>query len=93
MEKEKRATITVRGRVQGVFFRSNAEKEARKLGLKGYVKNTDDGSVEIVAEGSGQKIKSMIEWCRKGPAFSKVDDIDSAIGDATGEFETFSIRY
>jgi acylphosphatase len=93
MEKEQRLHAVVRGRVQGVFFRANTESKARKLGLKGYVMNTADGNVEIVAEGAKEKLKEMLEWCKKGPMFSHVEKVDVSWEPATGEFGGFAIKY
>lgn len=70
-----RNKIILSGKVQGVFFRKFICENAVKLGLKGYVKNTADRNVEAVFEGEKEKIKSMIELCRKGPESAKVENI------------------
>ena len=88
-----RAHIAIYGIVQGVFFRSNAKKVAETLGLNGYARNMADGSVEVVAEGSKQKIKELIEFCKKGPKAARVDKVDVHIEEANGEFDRFEIRY
>ena len=67
--------IKVTGQVQGVGFRWYAASEARKLGITGYVKNIPDGSVYIEAEGRQDRLDRYVEWCRRGPGFSEVDDI------------------
>ena len=66
----------VHGHVQGVFYRANTQKVAQGLGLTGWVKNCNDGSVEIHAEGDKDKLEELIEWCRHGPALAKVSKID-----------------
>ncbi len=66
----------VHGHVQGVFYRSNTHKVADRLGLTGWVKNCEDGSVEIHAEGDKNTLEELIEWCRHGPALAKVSKID-----------------
>ena len=66
----------VHGHVQGVFYRAKTQKVAQGLGLTGWVKNCDDGSVEIHAEGDKGKLEELIEWCRHGPALAKVSKID-----------------
>ena len=66
----------VHGHVQGVFYRANTQKVTQGLGLTGWVKNCDDGSVEIHAEGNKDKLEELIEWCRHGPALAKVSKID-----------------
>lgn len=62
-----RNKIIISGIVQGIFFRRFIYEHALKLGLKGYVKNTEEGKVEAVFEGEKEKIKKMIELCQKGP--------------------------
>jgi len=67
--------LIISGKVQGVFFRANAKKQADKLGIKGYVKNTDENKVEILAQGSEENIKNFIEFCKQGPPEAEVTDI------------------
>jgi len=93
MERARRLRAIVKGRVQGIFFRANAEKMALKLGLKGFVCNTPDGDVEVVAEGLKEVLDEFLKWCAKGPELAHVDSVETEFEDATGEFETFSIRY
>ena len=88
-----RAHIVIYGLVQGVFFRSNAKKAAETLRLNGYTRNMADGSVEVVAEGSKQKIKELIEFCKKGPKAARVDKFDIHIEEASNEFDGFEIRH
>lgn len=89
----KRAHIIISGRVQGVFFRYNTNIAANKLGLTGYTRNTEDGNVEVVAEGPEDKLKELIAFCRKGPEGARVDDVKVEYGKVKGEFTGFSIRY
>jgi acylphosphatase len=81
----------VRGSVQGVFFRVETRDRARSLGLAGWVRNQPDGSVEAAFEGEAERIESMVEWCRRGPAGARVDDVELTWGDPAGE-DGFSIR-
>ena len=92
MEKTK-AHIIVWGHVQGVFFRENTRKEAEKLGLLGWVKNLPDGTVEIVVEGEKEKIEQIIDFIKKNPGFSKVEDVKIDFEEPTDEFKEFEIRY
>ena len=71
-----RVRIVVSGRVQGVFFRAEARERARSLGLRGWVRNVPDGSVEAVFEGERDRIESMLTWCRRGPALADVEAVD-----------------
>jgi acylphosphatase len=85
--------ISIFGRVQGVFFRALTKEIADKLGIKGYVKNLADGSVEVVAEGPEGKIMELVEFCKKGPIGAKVEKIEIKFCDASGKFHDFEIRY
>lgn len=72
-----RRRFVVTGRVQGVFFREGAKSEAQRLGIKGWAKNLDDGSVEVVAEGDATSVELLARWLRKGPPRSVVNDVDA----------------
>lgn len=85
--------IVVRGRVQGVFFRAETRQKALQLGLTGWVKNTDDGVVEILAAGEGAKLKEFLVWCKKGPDAARVDAIDVLWQTPAENFSDFTIRY
>jgi acylphosphatase len=82
-----RAHVVVTGRVQGVFFRGQTRDRARSLGLGGWVRNNGDGSVEAVFEGDEERVESMVEWCRRGPAYADVEDVQVAWEDPRGETE------
>ena len=70
--------IIVYGRVQGVFFRANARKKAIELGIKGYSKNMEDGTVEVVAQGDEESLDKFIDFIKKGPGLAKVDSVKIA---------------
>jgi len=59
--------ITVSGRVQGVGFRDALLREARRLGVTGWVRNRADGSVEALVQGSPEAVEKIIVWARRGP--------------------------
>ena len=89
----KRVHITVHGLVQGVFFRANTVSAAKGLGLTGWVRNRNDGSVEIVAEGSQGKLIELIEWCKNGgPASARVENLEHRWEEPSGEFKEFSAK-
>ena len=88
----KRVQLFVRGRVQGVFFRAAAQREARRLGVVGWVKNRNDGSVELLAEGEEDAIKEIIGWAQRGPSASRVENVDVRWRGYTGEFFEFRIE-
>jgi acylphosphatase len=89
----KRIIINVYGHVQGVFFRYNTRKFARKLGLTGYVKNMPDGSVYIEAEGSEDKLTKLIKFAKKGPDSAEVDSIEYEYKQALYKFKGFDYSY
>ena len=72
----KRARVVVSGVVQGVFFRTETRDRARSLGIAGWVRNAPDGTVEAEFEGDDERVESMVEWCRRGPAGAKVEDVE-----------------
>lgn len=88
-----RAHAIISGRVQGVFFRMKTLEAARKHGVSGWVKNKRDGSVEAVFEGEKILVDKVIEWCRRGPPASRVDNVKLEWETHTGEFTEFGIRY
>ncbi|OPL12039.1 MAG: acylphosphatase [Firmicutes bacterium ML8_F2] len=90
---DKRLTLKAYGRVQGVLFRDSTRRQAKKIGLTGWVSNQDDGTVKIVAEGKEEDLNQFIEWCYNGPILAKVDKIDIKWQKATGRFENFIIKY
>ena len=65
-----RVHLVVRGRVQGVYYRYAAAEEANRLGLRGWVRNRQDGSVEAVAEGPEAEVQVFVNWCRRGPTWT-----------------------
>ena len=89
----KRTHIIVSGRVQGVFYRHNTNIIANRLSLKGFVRNLPDGNVEVVAEGDEEKLNELIEFCKKGPVGSDIENVKIEYEKPTKEFNTFSIRY
>jgi acylphosphatase len=76
-----RARVT--GLVQGVNFRAWTQAEARRLGLSGWTRNEDDGSVTVVAAGPRQTVDEMIELLHRGPRIARVTGVSVAPADAT----------
>ena len=79
----KRVHVRASGRVQGVFFRAEARARAESLGLSGWIRNEPDGSVAAVFAGEPERVDSMVEWCRRGPAGARVDEVE--VSDAADE--------
>jgi len=89
----KQIHIFVTGRVQGVFFRQSTRVMAIKNNVNGWVRNLDDGRVEIVAKGEESNVNTLANWCKTGPANSRVDEFELSEENSTGEFENFEVRY
>jgi acylphosphatase len=83
--------IIVKGKVQGVGYRYNAQAAAHKQDLTGFVKNQFDGSVLIHAEGQEENIHRFIEWCNTGPRLSEVSEVDAEEQEIRG-YQTFEIK-
>ncbi|MEM3538360.1 MAG: acylphosphatase [Nitrososphaerales archaeon] len=88
-----RIHVYISGFVQGVFFRSNTRKIALKLGLKGWVRNLEDGRVEAIFEGDRDKVLKMLEWCKVGPPRAQVINVDVKWEKYEGNFTNFEIIY
>ena len=89
--KEIKAKIT--GKVQMVMFRDFVLRRARSIGLNGVVKNLDDGSVEIIAQGSKDSLEKLIEYLNKGPFLARVVRVDVGWREPTEDFSGFNIQY
>ena len=84
----------VHGRVQGVYFRVFTTRQARKLGLTGYVRNLPDWhSVEVQAEGERNKLERLIDHLKVGPPGAKVEKVVTNWSEYTGSYSSFRIRY
>ena len=70
-----RAHLTVRGRVQGVWYRGAMQACARRLGVSGWVRNRDDGSVEAEATGDRAAVEALVAWAHRGPTGARVRDV------------------
>ena len=82
----------VRGRVQGVNFRSFVYTRARALHLTGYVRNLEEGrTVEVVAEGSHTDLEQLLKYLRKGPRAARIDGVDVQWGEASGVYAGFGV--
>lgn len=73
--------ITVKGKVQGVWFRASTHDKALELGLSGMVMNQSDGSVYLEAEGTKEQLDSLLSWCHLGPERAEVISVDVEEGD------------
>ncbi len=87
----KQLHLVVRGRVQGVYFRASAQREAKRLGLNGWVKNRPDGAVEILTEGEETSIREFFGWAQRGPGAARVEKIETRWRSYVGEFPDFRV--
>jgi acylphosphatase len=76
--------IVVHGRVQGVFFRDTCRREAQRLGVRGWVRNRDDGTVEAVLAGRPHALKQMVRWAQDGPPHAVVETVEAEPADDPG---------
>jgi acylphosphatase len=82
--------LRIGGRVQGVGFRYSMQREARRLGVSGWVRNRHDGTVEAVVQGPAEAVTALIKWSRQGPAGARVTNVDVQPGE--GDYTGFEMR-
>jgi acylphosphatase len=82
--------LSIRGRVQGVWFRESMRREAERLAVRGWVRNRRDGSVEAVVQGPRAAIDEIVRWAQRGPEDARVTGVE--VGEAEGEFDGFEKR-
>jgi acylphosphatase len=80
-----RRGVSVAGRVQGVWFRESCRDRALAAGVAGWVRNLDDGRVEVVLEGPPAAVDEVVAWCRQGPPRARVDRVDVVDEEPVGE--------
>jgi acylphosphatase len=88
-----RARLIIEGLVQGVWFRDSTRRKAKELGVSGWVKNRSDGGVEVLAEGTSEAVKQLMEWCHKGPPRAVVESVRETHEEWQGEFDSFDIVF
>mgnify|MGYP000591138428 CR=1 FL=1 len=86
--------LKISGRVQGVFYRQSTKRKAQELGLRGWVRNKADGSVEALVAGPRADVAALVAWCKHGPPSAKVEalevkwlDGNAAEGENLSEYE------
>lgn len=86
--------VVVHGYVQGVFFRAFTSRHATELGLTGYVRNLPGGkAVEVQAEGERKQVERLIDFLKVGPPGARVERVEPAWSEYTGNYSDFNIRY
>ena len=91
-EKPSAFHALLRGRVQGVGFRYSAVREAKRLGINGWVRNSRDGNVEVWAEGTPSMLNLFLEWLHEGPQYSRVDSVRKEDMESRG-YSSFSVEH
>jgi len=86
-----RVHLLVSGRVQGVAYRAATVEAARRLGVRGWVRNLPDGGVEAEAEGDRAAVERLVAWCRRGPPAARVDGVQVSWGEPRGDLAPFEI--
>ncbi len=89
---KERAHIFVSGRVQGVFFRTATAQEAQARGVVGWVRNLPDGMVEALFEGEKEAVEELITFCRRGPRWARVTNVEVQWEPYTGSYESFEAQ-
>jgi len=82
----------VTGRVQGVGFRWFVEREARLIGVGGWVRNQDSGAVEVLASGSNAQLGSLYDKLKEGPRAARIDSVEVEDAAAFSGYKTFQIE-
>jgi acylphosphatase len=93
MQEKQRIEAIVRGYVQGVGFRAFVQRQARALGLVGWVRNRADGSVHVVAEGNRTDLIALVSRLRDGPSEAEVQDVELNWQPNSGAFANFEVRF
>ena len=88
-----RLQAVVHGDVQGVGFRYFVQRKAHQLGLSGWVRNNDDGTVELVAEGARDELEKLRQAVEEGPRMAHVDRVDTQWSAATGTLGAFDLSW
>ena len=83
----------IAGRVQMVMFRDFAKRKARELGIRGFVRNNEDGTVVVVAQAERDKLDELAKQLKKGPVFAKVESVGIIEKETRQKFKNFLIIY
>lgn len=75
---KKTLRLVIHGRVQGVFFRDSMRREAQNLGVAGWVRNNNNGTVEAAVQGEPAAVDAIVRWAHRGPQHARVERVDIA---------------
>ncbi len=93
LQAMKTLSLTITGLVQGVFFRTHTEEMAKRLNIKGWVRNEPDGSVQVIAQGEEKTLNNFINWCKKGPPSARVEKVKVEEIQNNNQYSDFVIKY
>jgi len=85
--------IRIHGKVQGVGYRFFATRVARRLGLRGWIQNMRDGTVEAAVEGEKESIDDWLEELKEGPRYAEVTHIDQETKEFSGRLPDFDVKF
>lgn len=85
--------VKIYGHVQGVFYRASAKEKADELNIKGFVFNEPDGTVFIEAQGKEKDLTKFIDWCKIGPEYTRVDNVEYQVYSQDKKFKKFEVIY
>jgi acylphosphatase len=91
-QEKKYVKVRISGRVQGVGFRYNTRNQAKRLGVRGWVRNEADGTVRVEAEGNAGSVDKFVNWLKQGPTAARVRDIDVREAEYQGIYPRFTIE-
>ncbi len=81
------------GRVQGVAFRASMQRQARRQGVLGWVRNAPDGAVEFLVQGAAGAVTELLDWARAGPPGAKVDRVEFEDAEPADGLDGFQVRF
>ena len=88
----RRVRVVAKGDVQGVFFRDSTQQQANDLGVTGWVRNREDGDVEVEIQGEPDQVEQMVDFCRSDPGSSTVRDLDVDDIDVVQDESSFQVQ-
>lgn len=91
-QSQEQLRAIVHGHVHGVYFRATTQQEAARLGLTGWVRNVEDGTVEVVAEGPRPALETLLAFLHQGPPNARVTAVDAEWDRATHRYDGFTVK-
>ena len=90
MSVQKRISLLITGKVQGVGYRYSVKLKAESMAIRGYVRNQPDGSVFVTVQGENTAVENFVKWCYKGPSAARVRGVEKIPG-SIEDFSEFKI--